>query len=505
MTDRGAPAYGNVDQPSARGGVIAAVDPGGPAQRGGLEPGDRVLTANGLALRDVIDWRWNADEGTVSLLGQRGGQRFATTLERAPGETWGLDFAAPVFDRVRTCANDCAFCFMTQLPAGLRPSLYLRDDDYRLSWLAGTFVTLTNLTDADVARIIEQRLSPLYLSLHAVSPQARAALVRCRAQDHALERFDELAAAVVRFHVQIVLVPGVNDGDELTRTLGWLATRQEAVESVGVVPLGYTRHQDRFDASYEQPLDAAAVVEALRPWQERAREVRGDTWLQAADEFYLAAGLPVPPADDYDGFPQYENGIGMVRVFLDEWASTLAEREDAGSGAAAEGGPGAAAEGVPGAAAEGPATRRAVLVTGELFAPVLEGAVAGLPEAASTLRVLAVPNAFMGGNVSVAGLLTGEDLVAAIAADAAAARDRGETPWDYLVPDLVLNDDGVTLDGVPATDLGTRAEAQVRVVSSDAPGLLAELGLGAAPPDARQHTHPDPRAERQPCLYPSSP
>ncbi len=455
--------YGSLSQPTGRGGLVAVVEPGSPAACAGLEAGDLVLTAEGLMLRDVIDWQWIADEAEVCLLVERGPRRLDLSLARDPGEPWGIGFASPVFDRVRTCDNDCAFCFMAQLPRGLRPSLYLRDDDYRLSFLAGTFITLTNLADADVARIVEQRLSPLYVSLHAVSPQARAALVRCRHDDRALERFVELAAAGIELHVQIVLVPGVNDGDELLRTLGWLMSRAEMVASVGVVPLGYTRHQERFRASYERAEDAATVIAALRPWQERATNARGETWVQAADEFYLAAGLPVPPADAYDGFPQCENGIGMVRVFLDEWAAGVARRGPAGPGATL-----------------GASRSPAVFVTGELFGPVLAEALGGLAEdARGGARVLAVPNAFMGGDVSVAGLLTAADLVTAIAADAEAVRERAEPPARYHVPDLVLNDAGVTLDDVPAAELGPRAGAEVRVVSSDAAGLLRALGEGA--------------------------
>ena len=292
-------------------------------------------------------------------------------LEREAGEAWGLSFAGPLFDRVRTCTNDCAFCFMTQLPPGLRPSLYLRDDDYRLSFLAGTFVTLTNLSDADVTRIIEQRLCPLHVSLHAVSPQVRATLLHCRDEDRGLERLDELAAAGIELHVQIVLVPGVNDGEELVRSLGWLAVRGEPIASVGVVPLGYTAHQERFDRSYERPQDARAVIETLETWQQASRARRGIVWVQAADELYLAAGLPLPPAEDYDGYPQYENGIGMARAFIDEWTAEVASAEEGTAGDVAAG--------------LGPA----VLVTGELFAPVLRGPGRGASDpAGETLRVL---------------------------------------------------------------------------------------------------------------------
>lgn len=451
MTDaahRDHPAYGSLTQPRLTGGVVSELEPGSPAEVAGVQVGDRILTADGLVLRDVIDWQWIADDTEVEILSERGNRRTITTLEREPGHGWGLAFERVVFDRIHICANDCAFCFMSQLPRGLRPSLYLRDDDYRLSFLSGTFITLTNLTDSEITRIEEQRLSPLYVSLHAVAPQVRAALVCARGEDLALDRFDALIAAGIDLHVQIVLVPGVNDAGELDHTLSWLAERGEHVASVGVVPLGYTGHQERFDHSFQRPEDAAHVIAQLEPWQQRSRELHGVTWVQAADELYLAAGVAVPAAESYDDYPQYENGIGMVRAYLDEWDEARAE------------------------AAHGGQSPVATLVTGELFAPVLRERVATLGRTGSRLRVLAVPNRFLGGNVSVAGLLTAEDLVAEMTRDLTAGRD-----GPYLVPDIVLNDDGLTLDDVPGACLGERAGAEVRMVDSTAAGLLRALGL----------------------------
>jgi putative radical SAM enzyme (TIGR03279 family) len=382
-------------------------------------------------------------------------------MGREPWQPWGLSFESPVFDRIRTCRNDCAFCFMSQLPGGLRPSLYLRDDDFRLSFLSGTFITLTNLTDADMARIATQRLSPLHVSLHAVTPAVREVLVCAHGEDCALERFDELVAAGIELHVQIVLVPGVNDGEELERTVTWLAERGEEVASVGIVPLGYTRHQDRFTHSFGDPASAAALLDAVAPWQTRMRTERDLTWLQAADEFYLAAGRPMPPEDDYDGYPQYENGIGMVRSFEDEWAEALAD-----------------ARGYDELTVDvAPATA----VTGELFAPVLRRLVAqaGLEPRVS---VLAVPNAAFGGNVTVAGLLTGADIAATIAADGTAAAETRAADAPYLVPDLVLNDDGLTLDDMTLSEVAEKAGAALNLVSSTAASLL--MALGAVHPDS---------------------
>jgi putative radical SAM enzyme (TIGR03279 family) len=342
---------------------------------------------------------------------------------------------------------------MTQLPKGMRKALYLRDDDYRLSFLQGNFVTLTNLTDHDVQRIVEQHLSPLYVSVHSTEPEVRQTLV-CAGEDRALERIDQLLEAGIDLHVQVVLVPGVNDAEHLDRTLTWLAER-EGVVSVGIVPLGYTRHQERFSASFNDQVDAALVIQQVQRWQFESRERDGVTWVHLADEFYLNAKAPFPTAEWYDDYPQYENGIGLVRSFADEV--------------------GALREQLSAAVRLLPAEAEAVtLVTGVMAATTVAGALNAC-DAAGRVRLLAVPNRFFGGNVSVTGLLTGEDLASAIAAD----RDRLSHTTQYLVPDVILNADGVTLDDMTVEELRRASGADLRVVSCDAAGLLEGL-IGAA-------------------------
>lgn len=449
--------YAPTSQPAGRGGIIADVEPATPAERAGLAAGDEILSVDELAVADLIDWQWATDGDSHELLVRRsaGGEKHLT-LARDHGERWGVDFTDALFDGVRTCRNDCAFCFMTQLPKGMRRALYLRDDDFRLSFLQGNFITLTNLSDADVERIAEQHLSPLYVSLHAVSTEVREQLV-CAREDRALERFDELLDSGIDLHVQIVLVPGVNDGEELDRTLTWLAER-EGVASVGVVPLGFTAHQDRFTASYNDPMDAAKVISQVQRWQFESRARDEVTWVHLADEFYLNARAPFPETAWYDGFPQYENGIGLVRSFADE-AAILRDRMLA-------------------AAAALPECDSVTVVTGLLGATTLVGALSAC-EAAGRVRLLAVPNRFFGGNVTVTGLLVGEDLATAIRRDAEA---QGAERGIYLLPDVVMNADGVTLDDMTLDDLLDRTGADVRLVSSDAAGLLAGLEDAAEHP-----------------------
>jgi putative radical SAM enzyme (TIGR03279 family) len=435
--------------PAGPGGRIASVEPGGPAARSGLLPGDVLISADGEALRDVIDWMWIADSGSVDLGVQdaRGAER-EVTLEREWDEQWGFEFDGVLFDGVRECDNACSFCFVAQLPTGMRPSLYVRDDDFRLSFLTGNFVTLTNLSDDDVDRIMEQRLSPMHVSLHAVDDEVRRRLMCPTAEDRALEFTDRLLDAGIAVHVQIVLVPGVNDGEVLERSLAWLAER-EGIESVGIVPVGMTRYQTRISADYATPQAAAAVIAQLEPWHARMRAERELSWVHAADEFYLQAGAELPAWDDYDGFPQFENGIGMVRAFIDEAGEELGEL-------------------APPATAPAAGAPRVMLVTGTFFAPVLLTLAPGLARTGCAIAVLPVTNDLLGGNVGVAGLLGGGDIADAVAAHA----DEADI---FLVPDLAVNDDGLFLDDLTIEDVAARTGAEVRLLSCDAAGLVSAL------------------------------
>lgn len=425
------------------GGRVVAVSPGAAASAG-LRVGDVVRAVDGAPLRDVIDWMWLTDEPEFDLEIVRETTPHVLRVKRTSGEPLGVEFASPLFDPIRECDNACVFCFVSQLPPGLRPSLSVRDDDFRLSFLSGNFVTLTNLTGDDVDRIIDQHLSPLHVSVHAVDPAVRQRLVCPTVEDHALETLDTLCAAGIDAHVQIVLVPGVNDAEVLEESLAYLAER-DGILSVGCVPMGFTGHQRRFSGSY----DASAATDVLArvgAWQDRMRAERGIGWAYAADEFFLLAGKALPSGAEYDDFPQYENGIGMVSAFVEEFAAEV--------GAAA----------VETAVPAGPITA----VTGTLFAPVLRES---LDRCSLThVRVLAVPNRLFGGNVSVTGLLGGEDILAAVRDDGA----RGT----YLLPDVVVNSDGLLLDDVPAASLSERSGSDIHIVGSDGAALARALMTG---------------------------
>lgn len=405
------------------GAWIASVEEGSPADYAGLEPGMRIVSVNGEELPDLIAWRWETDGPScvLKVLDPRDGLLYEAELFRECGQDWGIEFTDVLFDGVRTCVNACAFCFMGMLPPDARASLTLRDDDYRLSFLQGNFVTLTNLSDEDVERIINCRLEPMNVSLHAISPDVRRRLIGTHAA-RGIEVLEQLMAAGVEIHAQIVLCPGLNDGDELTRTLDYIESHP-AITSAALVPVGYTKYQKRFTSSYASDRVAALkVVEQLRPYQERSRSAHGTTRFQLSDEFYLAAGVEVPPAAFYDGYPQFYDGIGMLRSFLDEVAECSSERMGDLARIAAY---------------LDVADKKLLLICGEAARAAMRCFAAIFPS--GHVYVQAVRNDYFGGDVNVTGLIVACDLLGQL------PRDLASTV--VVVPEVMFNSDMLTLDG----------------------------------------------------------
>lgn len=452
----------------AAGAKVASVEEGSPAYDAGFEPGCVVVSVDGCAVRDVIDWRWlsagdEIDLGYVDNDGDRG----TILLERDLDEDWGFGFEGLIFDGVRTCRNACTFCFMRQLPEGMRPSLSLRDDDFRLSFLTGTFATLTNLREADVERIVEQRLSPLRVSLHAVDACVRRALIGRHAED-GIANLERLLDAGIAFDAQVVLVPGANDGAVLDETLEWAYARP-GIRNIGIVPLGFTDHQRAFDRSFDAPEAALRVIEQVAPWQRRALAERGVPWAYAADEFYRNAYGErlldeLPDAAFYGDFSMFEDGIGIIRSMVD------ALREAQASGDARRCAQALASAGM-----------QARYVCGEAMEPYASQLfeAAGL---APMLATLPVRNDFFGGNVNVTGLLCGCDIAAAVVADWGNAEGAGARA--YFVPSVVLNDDGVTLDGWTLDDIrrdvGPEIGKRVHLASSNPIDYIDEIAKVAS-------------------------
>ncbi|NLE77796.1 MAG: DUF512 domain-containing protein [Chloroflexi bacterium] len=437
----------------APGGRITAVAEGGLAWRMGLRPGDVLVQVNGQPVRDLIDYRfWVADEQVTFGL-WRDGRWVVRKGLREYGEDVGLDFAEPVFDGVRLCHNHCPFCFLRGLPQGMRPSLRVQDDDYRLSFLFGNFVTLTNLTEEDWQRIEVQRLSPLYVSVHATDPEARRRCFGLRHPPDILAQLARLARLEVDVHAQVVLTPGLNDGAVLEKTLADLAERFPTVRSVSLVPVGLTRYSPPQLRSPDRA-EAAGLLTQVRRWQEQALDRWGRRWVYAADEWYFLAGRRLPAAASYEGFPQLENGVGLTRHLLDDWARW--RRRLRGRACPARAG-------------------RFVLLCGTMIAPVLQrvaGELAALSGA--QIEVRSVVNRFFGPSVTVSGLLSGADVAAAVAP--------GEDAAAVLLPRVMLDQSGErTLDDWTLTALEAqwqRPACPLGTVRELAAAVCGEGGAG---------------------------
>ncbi|HEX7167252.1 MAG TPA: DUF512 domain-containing protein [Acidimicrobiales bacterium] len=415
-----------------------------------------------------MQYRLLADEPDLELVVTRGGLELALALEKDAGAPVGIEVSSAVFDRIRTCDNHCEFCFIYQLPPGMRKSLYLKDDDYRLSFLYGNFTTLTRFTEADLERVVTERLSPLFVSIHATDPDVRTRMLRNRRGATSLRWLRALLDHGIEVHGQVVVCPGVNDGAVLEDTLCGVLDEYPALATVCVVPLGVSRHSNEPAMRPHTVDEAATVVRTVERWQSTYLTALGRRMVFAADEYYLMANLPFPAPEAYEGFPQHENGIGIARTFEAEFAGAT----DATTGVRAgffawvEGAPaeGYRAERAPQAAgtvALLPRRKAPVgILTGAYGARVLRPLVESLGR--DDVRVVEIDNTFFGGNIGVAGLLVGEDLRRVLAAQPEGHR--------YLLPDVCLSN-GVFLDGTSPADL----PRPVEIVKTDGHALREAL------------------------------
>jgi putative radical SAM enzyme (TIGR03279 family) len=454
--------------------TVTSVTEASPAARAGLVVGDELVSLNGQEPRDVIDFQQLTDADDLSVMVKRAGAALPrlVRIDKEPGEPFGVEVSSAVFDRIRTCDNHCAFCFIYQLPKGMRKSLYLKDDDYRLSFLYGNFTTLTRFTELDAERILTERLGPLFVSIHSTDPELRAHMLRNPKGATSLRWLSVLLDGGIEVHGQVVVCPGVNDAMALEDTLAGVLDRYPALATLGVVPLGISQFSNEAEMRAHTTEEAAFVVDTVAEWQSLYKKTLGRRLVYAADEYYLLAGRPFPAAKAYDEFPQHENGIGMARAFIDGFTNP----RKAGPGGVRHGFfasvDAAPAEGyrairLPPAGDEpvgmgaGLADPRPVTVlTGTYGARILRPLLAAHPR--PDVAVHEVPNDFFGGNIGVAGLLTGEDLARALSTSPQDAR--------YLLPDACLNE-GRFLDGLTLADLPRAVE----VVPTDGPSLRAAL------------------------------
>jgi putative radical SAM enzyme (TIGR03279 family) len=457
------------------GARVHAVAPGSPAAAAGVLAGDEVTSVNGEPVRDVIAYQLHVDGAHVELELRRGGLERNVTIDKADGAPLGVELKSAVFDRVQTCDNHCPFCFIYQLPSGMRRSLYVKDDDYRLSFLYGNFTTLTRFTEADFERVSIERLSPLYVSIHATDPDVRTRLLRNRRGGTSLRWLELVLDAGIEVHGQIVVCPGINDGEVFDDTMLGVLDRFPLLATVGVVPLGVSTHSHEPEMRPHTRAEARAIVAMVERWQRVFARALGRRLVYASDEYYLLASRPFPALGAYDGCPQHENGIGMARTFAAEVRRALTGNAVTPTGprpgffAWVDGAPADGYRAPKGhqqsAAKTAPDTRNAAdtratyVITGELGARVLEPL---LPELPGDARLLTVANRFFGGNIGVTGLLTGADVSDALA----------NAPHDarYLLPDVVLSRgkflDDTTVASLPRT---------VEIVPTDGAALVRAL------------------------------
>ena len=396
-------------------GLISAVRKNSLAEAAGIVAGDKLVAVDGVQVKDIIELSFYTSDYEVELeLENAQGQRRQVHIDKYPDEDLGLEFEAAVFDKVSTCYNNCIFCFVDQMIPGMRKGLYVRDDDYRLSFLYGNFITLTNLKEEDFQRIIQTHMTPLYVSVHATDPKVRCEMMHNRFAGELMDKLERLFAAGIEVHTQIVCCPGYNDGEILAKSFHDLYARHPHVLTMAVVPVGITKHREGL-----HPLrtftkeEAAALIDQVTPWQRQCREETGKTFIYLGDEFYLLAGRDVPTAEWYDGFPQLENGIGLTRSFLDEWQATLPSLSSY------------------------QAASPAVIPVGESAFTVLQPLLDALNKQFNTAHsFVPVPNQFFGGKVNVTGLLTASDILQT-------CKESGKR---LILPAVVLNNDKLFLD-----------------------------------------------------------
>ncbi len=426
---------------------VLALEPDSPAARAGVQLGDVITHVNGQPVLDIVDFAFlSAGERVALDMLRNDTEPLHFEISKGYDEDLGIEFGDDLFDRVHICKNKCVFCFLYQQPKGLRPSLYIKDDDYRLSFLHGNYLTLTNMGEAEFQRVIDQKLSPLFVSVHATDPEVRGRMLGRKGPEPILPRLQMLTDAKIQVHGQVVLCPGYNDGAQLEQTVRELAElHPEArgtyggVLSVAVVPVGLTQFRDRLAALTTcSPEFSRSVVEASEAWRARFRKQLDTNFVFLSDEFYLAAGLEVPAARQYEGFPQLEDGVGMVRLFQDD-VKKVARK-------------------LP---VRLPEPRTATLVTGELAAPFLNNLADTFNQVENlNVNVCAVHNKFFEGNISIAGLLTGRDVAQALHKMGDAVGER------VVLPSIMLRDPDrdIFLDDMTLSEFEAAVGREVHVV-----------------------------------------
>ena len=429
-----------------KGHQIRSVEAGSIAQEMGIEAGDSLLAINGEEVEDIFDYQYLIQDEYIEVLIRKPSQEeWLLEIDKEYEEDLGLVFENGLMDDYRSCCNKCIFCFIDQMPPGMRETLYFKDDDSRLSFLQGNYVTLTNLSDRDVERIIRYHLSPINISFQTTNPQLRCRMLNNRFAGEALKKADRFFEAGIEMNGQIVLCKGINDGEELEKSLRDLSRYLPYLRSVSVVPVGLSRYREGLYPL--QPFtkeDAKKVLEQIHRWQKELFDRYGLHFVHASDEWYILAGQELPDEDNYDGYLQLENGVGMLRLLMEEFRDSLRQLEENGAMARWQG-----------------KKREVSAVTGRISAPYIRRMADRLEEKfpGLTVHLYPVRNDFFGEQITVTGLLTGQDIIAQLK-----GKELGE---ELLLPVNVLRSgENVLLDDVTTQDISKALQVPVNIVKS---------------------------------------
>ncbi len=428
--------------------VIKGVEEGSIAEEMQIEAGDVLVSVNGKEIKDIFDYRFlAADENVVVVVRKADGEEWELEIEKDEDEDLGLIFEDGILDEYSSCRNKCIFCFIDQNPKGMRDTIYFKDDDTRLSFLQGNYVTLTNMKSEDIDRLIRYNLSPINVSVHTTNPELRCRMLNNRFAGNVLDHMTKLYEAGTEMNGQVVLCKGWNDGKELDRTIEDLSMYIKHMKSMSVVPVGLTKYREGLTAlSPFTKEDARQVVEQIEKWQNKFLNVYGTRFVYASDEFYLKAGLPVPEHDEYEGYPQIGNGVGMIRLLDYEVSEALKN-------------------------VVGDSRKHTIsIATGELAYPEIKRQAERVCSIFGniTVNVYSIHNNFYGDNVTVAGLLTGNDIINQL---------KGKKLGEKLLLPCVLLKTGenVLLDNVTVEDIETALQIRISIVKSEGSAFVEEI------------------------------
>ena len=428
-----------------KGHLIQAVEEGGIAEEMGIEPGDRLLEINGETVEDIFDYQYMIEEEYVEvLIAKPSGEEWLLEIDKDYEEDLGVTFDNGLMDDYRSCSNKCIFCFIDQMPKGMRETLYFKDDDSRLSFLQGNYVTLTNMSEKDVDRIIKYHLSPINISFQTTNPELRCRMLHNRFAGESLKKVDRFYEAAIQMNGQIVLCKGFNDGEELERSIRDLTKYLPHLQSVSVVPVGLSRFREGLEPL--EPFtreDARRVLEQIHRWQEKLYPEYGLHFVHASDEWYILAGEELPREESYDGYLQLENGVGMIRLMLEEFEDALARLEE------------------PHALENRILKGTYSSVTGQIAYPYIRRMADRLMERFPEVKIQVFPirNDFFGERITVTGLLTGQDIIAQLK-----GRDLGEIL--YLPENILRSGERVLLDDITLEDLAGALQVKTDIVKS---------------------------------------